>query len=709
MPEKSLQVATYAAGASLAAITLIYVFAPTYLLDSENAARSGSSRKRGVVGLSNPANDCFINSILQALAGLGDLRLYLIRETHRRSLDEDDDAAAAANVNEATPDGRHDATTSSSSARSVYRAAVPHGGLPEWKILGLQGGVVTAGLKRILDQLNERPIAKKTASALPFVRDLEGAFRQRISRQQQDAQEFLQVVAERLCDEYHAGRRARRAARRREGGVEGDARGIDRRIENSAAAAAAAPTTAEAGSGGVDSEDSGAIQTIAKGAQPEGDDEDEEGFPMEGKFESQIECLTCGFKPRPKEDTFCTLTLNVPQVSSTTLNACFDGMFKTEYIDDFKCEKCRLVHAKGVYEVELSRLPAQDAEQAAAKRRAIEQLQLAIETDPERAPEGVPLPDARYAPKRRIARHIRMTSFPKILAVHLSRSIYERSQSQKNSAKVAFPERLPLGGLLHRRKYKLLGVVAHKGSHHSGHYESFRRQNLYAPYSTPNAFAGAGVYGKGAGVGSAASVAATPATRTPRLGPLQKGDGASSSSPAVSTPDLSLGGGTGAGTPATTPSNSSADDAGGGNSPTTPARPSSSTSRLASLSLSPRKDKDTDSSSLRSVARSTLSRMAGSSSRSGSKRRGTIGEDQQQQQPNGGTGKPATAASSSSPLAKTSSRRKKSKNQDNMWWRLSDEKVKEATTKDVLGMQREVYLLFYEMEKEDEASGIGCA
>uniref|UniRef100_L7J153 Ubiquitin carboxyl-terminal hydrolase n=1 Tax=Pyricularia oryzae (strain P131) TaxID=1143193 RepID=L7J153_PYRO1 len=651
MPEKSLQVATYAAGASLAAITLIYVFAPTYLLDSENAGRSGSSRKRGVVGLSNPANDCFINSILQALAGLGDLRVYLIRETHRRSLDEDDDAAK--NSSETTPN-RNGATSSSS--RSIYRVAVPHGGLPEWKILGLQGGVVTAGLKRILDQLNERPIAKKTASALPFVRDLEGAFRQRISRQQQDAQEFLQVVAERLCDEYHAGQRARRAARRREGGLEGDARAMDRRIENPAAA----PTTAEAKSGGAGSEDSGAIQTITKGAQAEDDDEDEEGFPMEGKFESQIELRKV--PPRARQG----------RLRGGALPAAGAG------------------HGAGG-----GQAPGHRAAPASHRDR------------PGARPEGVPLPDARYAPKRRIARHIRMTSFPKILAVHLSRSIYERSQSQKNSAKVAFPERLPLGGLLHRRKYKLLGVVAHKGSHHSGHYESFRRQNLYAPFSTPNAFAGAGVYGKGAGAGTAGSVAATPATRTPRLGPLQKGDGASTSSPAVSTPDLSLSGGTGAGTPATTPSNSSADDAGGGGSPTTPARPSSSTSRLASLSLSPRrdkdKDKDTDSSSLRSVARSTLSRMAGSSSRSGSKRRGTVGEDQQQQQqPNGGgTSKPATA-SSSSPLAKTSSRRKKAKNQDNMWWRLSDEKVKEATTKDVLGMQREVYLLFYEMEKEDE-------
>src|SRR5580692_8614077 len=83
MPEKPLTIATYAAGASLAAITLVYVFGPTFFLDNE----SSNSRKNGVVGLSNSANDCFINSILQALAGLGDLRLYLIRETHRRKLD----------------------------------------------------------------------------------------------------------------------------------------------------------------------------------------------------------------------------------------------------------------------------------------------------------------------------------------------------------------------------------------------------------------------------------------------------------------------------------------------------------------------------------------------------------------------------------------------------------------------------------------------
>jgi ubiquitin carboxyl-terminal hydrolase 16 len=53
MPEKPLTVATYAAGASLAAITLVYVFGPTFFLDEDAAG----SKKKGVVGLSN-APDC---------------------------------------------------------------------------------------------------------------------------------------------------------------------------------------------------------------------------------------------------------------------------------------------------------------------------------------------------------------------------------------------------------------------------------------------------------------------------------------------------------------------------------------------------------------------------------------------------------------------------------------------------------------------------
>jgi len=33
------------------------------------------------------------------------------------------------------------------------------------------------------------------------------------------------------------------------------------------------------------------------------------------------------------------------------------------------------------------------------------------------------------------------------------------------------------------------------------------------------------------------------------------------------------------------------------------------------------------------------------------------------------------------------------------WWRISDEKVKGSSIGDVLGMQKEVYLLFYELDR----------
>jgi len=47
----------------------------------------------------------------------------------------------------------------------------------------------------------------------------------------------------------------------------------------------------------------------------------------------------------------------------------------------------------------------------------------------------------------------------------------------------------------------------------------------------------------------------------------------------------------------------------------------------------------------------------------------------------------------------TAGKPKRRKHHADQWWRISDEKIKEATTRDVLGMQREVYLLFYEIER----------
>ncbi|RFU75376.1 ubiquitin carboxyl-terminal hydrolase 16 [Trichoderma arundinaceum] len=619
MPDKASSVVSYAAGASLAAAALIYVFGPTFTIDHDTT----SSRKKTIVGLRNQANDCFINSVLQALAGLGELRVYLIRETHRRRIE---DPAVYANLVQPL-DGTQ---------------------LAQWKLQGLQDGLVTHGLKEMLDALNERPISKKAISPFPFVKVLEIAFKQRISRQQQDAQEFLQIVAERLKDEYHAGQRARLHARKL--GMMAMVEPTTKDGNDSDRSEDAADGTNEVDASVSGSEipiniDLAEVQRAVREIQAPL--ELEEGFPLEGKYESHIQCQTCGYTTKPREETFCTLTLAVPQVSSTTLNACFDGIFKTEYIDDFKCEMCRLVQTKTNLEQEMAKSTSESFRALAQEN--IDKLQVAIDVDPEQPPEDVELGDIRYAPKRKIAKTTRMSTFPRILAIHLSRSIYGVGQiTQKNSAKVSFPERLPLGSVIEQRKYKLLGMVTHRGGHNSGHYEAFRRQNMPSPYANVNTFQRSEIYSK----------TPTPIS-TPQIS-ARRAD-----SPSISTPDLL------SPSSATTSSTPSIESSG--------APPRSVPGDLPSPLVSG-KDRDGETNSLRSVAASTksaLSKLAPPrSSLNGSSSPGALA------------------------VAKPQPRPKKRRPADK-WWRVSDEKVREAKTSEVLGMQKEVYLLFYELEAEE--------
>ncbi|KAH7400662.1 hypothetical protein DE146DRAFT_470194 [Phaeosphaeria sp. MPI-PUGE-AT-0046c] len=615
MPEKPLTIATYAAGASLAAITLVYVFGPTFFIDDDVS----NTKKKSVVGLSNAANDCFINSVLQALAGLPDLRIYLIRETHRRKLDGPE-------VYDVDPERLN---TEQSSVRPG-------------KLEGLQKGVLTYGLKDILDSLNERPIYKKTISPQPFIRSLERAFGTRISRQQQDAQEFLQIVTERLCDEYHAGTKARRQVLKRgitiaNGDDESERKEIIEQF------GAAPPGGSQHTEGGSDDEDENNSPTA------------EEGFPFEGKIESQIECETCHFKPKPTVSTFVTLTLNVPQVSSTSLNACFDGMLKVEHIDDFKCERCRLEHALRSKDHELAQ--ATDAEVKERLQSDMDKLRKAMEEDPENPPEDVELPDTKQSPKRRIARHMYISQFPKVLAIHLSRSVYAvGSASTKNLAKVAFPETLPLGGLLHRKNYKLLGVVTHKGSHNSGHYESFRRQVQPLPFSTPVSFGADGVYSRQASPYPSALPSAVPsAIQSPRISSINLPATNGRASPVPSTPTMDS---------PSMKSFSSQDSMG-------------PTARGPAPTSAPREPLDSNSLQLPPSASDTEGLSRTKSLRS-LKDKAT---------------EKAASIAESNPL------KRKSKRASNRWWGISDEKVKESKTSDVLGKQKEVYLLFYELDR----------
>ncbi|KAJ9655472.1 hypothetical protein H2198_005658 [Neophaeococcomyces mojaviensis] len=558
----SQRTVAYAAGASLAAITLFYVFGPTFFIDGDNNGGYFDGRKRTIVGLSNPANDCFINSVLQALAGLGDLRIYLIKEMHRRELD-------GADIYEALP------------------PVLKKGDRPS-RIVDLQKGIVTKALKDMLDALNERPIYKKTITARPMIESLEKAFQTRISRNQQDAQEFLQIVLERLSDEYQAGEKARSR------GTETAEKEVEDKEEGSV------------------SHESFSQATVA-GIN---------GFPFEGRLESQIQCMYCGFKTKPSVSTFVSLTLNVPQGNSTTLDRCFDILLKTEEIEDYRCDRCRLKHALEWKTSKLSRTTQDDTRKSL--QQDIKKLERAIEEDPERVPEDVELPEASQAPKRNIKKHMRITTFPKVIAIHLSRSVYDaRSYSTKNMAKVTYTERLRLGGILNEQWYRLLGVVCHKGNHNSGHYESFRRNHMYPPFATPDAWSAYAATSK------MTSIAPSPTASARTHGGI--------SSTSQSTPSIS------------------------------------------STALSPDISRPNTADTNDEKGSSAVARPAQASSMQRTVTQGS---------------RPQIQAHES---AIKSRRRKK----QDRWWRISDDKIKEAKTSDVLAMQREVYLLFYELERPE--------
>ncbi|MCJ1307498.1 hypothetical protein MMC25_001144 [Agyrium rufum] len=651
MPDKPLTVLTYAASASLAAVALVYFFNPNHLIDGESSSSTASARKKGVVGLVNPANDCFINSVLQSLAGLGDLRVYLIRELHRRKLDgpETYESLPERGPNEKPLDVR--------------------------KIKSLQNAEVTKGLKDMIDRLNERPIQKKTISAAKFIISLERAFGTRISKSQQDAQELLQVVAERLSEEYHAGRAARL------------------RAIGSLTQAPDQPLEMVLGDDSREELEELVGKPSISGIEAESILRHEEGFPLEGQTKSEIECQHCHFVPKANPVSFVMLTLNVPQKSNATLNECYDAQFKTEYIDDYKCDRCRLDHAISVFTKELSR--AKDPVKKELIEENIAKLERAREEDPEKPPEDVQLPDKKLEPERRIARHVQITTFPKILVIHLSRSIFDpRSYSTKNAAKVSFPETFPLGGLLNRRNYKLLGLVSHKGTHNSGHYESFRRQHVYAPFATPLDQNGSSPY---------SPHIPTPPTSvapSPQISSSSHFESHHPSSPSLSpytTLDASLEGNAvphTSGSP--TPSISSHSNSNSHSTGST--RPSSGSISSNGTCFSHRKtvvppQSSSSAHQLDGIVERDLapshgdnhaSRRSSQTTRKDSLSQKTPQQQQQQQQ---------SAAS-------LPTRTKKLKKSNDRWWRISDEKIKECKTSDVLGMQREVYMLFYEMERD---------
>lgn len=229
--------------------------------------------------------------------------------------------------------------------------------------------------------------------------------------------------------------------------------------------------------------------------------------------------------------------------------------------------------------------------------------------------------------------------------------------------------------------FKLLAIVCHKGSHNSGHYESFRRNNLYPPFSTPDTFSS---YAQSRATSVNPSTAPSP--RLAARGVAEPEPSPISLSSSTSLPSLS---GSSLPSPArsqTVSVRDSSQPASQLNAPPSPsARPTTSSSRVSFQSIRTKSSGSKQNLSPPGSETPSPASDSGAWSKSGS-RPSFMSERTTSKTP------PEAPALSSSRLR----RRKKT---NDRWWRISDEKIKECKTSDVLGMQKEVYLLFYEMEK----------
>lgn len=365
------------------------------------------------VGLINPANDCFANSNLQALASLRILYGYIshLALIMPPAVDSDSPSPSPPTDQSTTP-------------------AAPAQKPPTQPPLS-----ISIMLGKTIVLLNEPILSPKSASPWPFLHVLEKFYNSHISRNQHDAHELLHLILETLETEH----------------------GQLCKIYN----------TRE-----------GPNKTTVI---PD--------FPFQGTTLNKITCTKCNYSPKASQSTFIVFSVMVPQKRSVLLTELMNEVSSPEYIKDYGCVKCRASHVLNTNNdpdliKELGQYTASDS--------SLSQLPEELEA---RLPRNV---------TSLIAKSMQFGKLPQILSIHLSRSIYGGFGASRNSCKVNVVEYLELmeqqpsdetrrrqpattaaaaaaaqmlGGR-NKVTYQLMAMIRHKGTHYAGHYECFRRKNL---------------------------------------------------------------------------------------------------------------------------------------------------------------------------------------------------------------------------------------
>lgn len=311
-----------------------------------------SKRKdKFTTGLINTRNDCFANSSVQAFASLPGLNLYLndILQRHQ----------------------------------DVQRL-----GLEEIPKLPLH-----MALAVIVDQLQEQITTTKAMSVWPFLQVIESIFNSKISTNQNDAHELIQLILETLENENIKLKKFNKS------------KAIKKDI-----------------------------------IIPE--------FPFNGLLADQLTCLSCRNSSTPSFHPFSVFSIPVPESNTAKLTEMFKNS-ESETINGYNCLRCKINAILKIEEGKKEKgvVITDELSQILSQLQDLNNRNVSINSDLSETLENF-IKNYKYetfiadAFKSTIVKKTLVVKAPKLLTVHLSRSMFSGQFFTRNGCRVEFDELL---------------------------------------------------------------------------------------------------------------------------------------------------------------------------------------------------------------------------------------------------------------------------
>ncbi|TID13166.1 hypothetical protein CANINC_005022 [Pichia inconspicua] len=269
-----------------------------------------------------------------------------------------------------------------------------------------------AALAMILRTLRQPVWTNESVSVWPFLRVLERVHGGRISRSQQDAHELMQLVMDTLETEH--------------------------------------------------------LRAVsAKYVAP--------SFPFSSVIESRMSCVRCGGTSVPVRRPMMMWEVTVPHASAPLEDVLQRSW--NEVIEGYACVVCTVDHI--LLNRASVKMSSREEEALLVKLQgALAEGTLRINDDVSDDPvyKSLVAMNSNVLPVKTVVhRRVSFVTKPKVLAVHLSRSLYSHEQSWRNRTSIGIPETLVFGNTV----YTLKSMVRHQGSHSAGHYECYRRKPMF--------------------------------------------------------------------------------------------------------------------------------------------------------------------------------------------------------------------------------------